>query len=333
MSEFYSAPCRGLTHVDVLPEDNYDEVMVNQVEPLLQRYRNKGVLTIVRGMRLHYEYYLCADPVGAVVISHGFTESAEKFREMTYYFLTAGYSVFALDHRGHGKSYREIENTVLTHIGKFQDYVDDLDLFVQRIVRPNAVNLPLYLFGHSMGGAIGAMYLSQNPVTFRRAVLNAPMISPKTNGIPQWMARALAGIACLSGNGKKPVFTDWDFEENEAFETSADTSFQRFEYYRQKRLHYRHLRNTVPTFGWLLQATGVTATLLNRANCATVQSPVLLFQAEDDAFVHSRPQEEYVARIPHGELVKIPGSKHEIYMSSNPVLQPYLDQILTFFSK
>lgn len=333
MSEFYSANHRGATHIDVLPEEQYDEVMVNTVEPLLQRYRNKGFLTIVRGMRLHYEYYLCNDPVGAVVISHGFTESAEKFREMTYYFLEAGYSVFALDHRGHGRSYREIQNPSLTHIGKFQDYINDLDLFIQKIVRPNAVNLPLYLFGHSMGGAVGAMYLSQYPVTFRRAVLNAPMIAPKTNGVPQWLTELMALAFCLSGNGKKRVFTYGDFNENESFEESADSSFERFEYYRQKRVHYRHLRNTAPTYGWLLQAVGVTRNLLKRANCATVQAPVLLFQAENDTFVHSRPQGKYVARIPHGELVKVADSKHEIYMSPNEVLQPYLDQILAFFSK
>ncbi len=333
MSEIYSANHRGQNHVDVLPEDRYDEVMVNTVEPLLQRYRNKGFLTIVRGMRLHYEYYLCSDPLGAVVICHGFTESAEKFREMTYYFLEAGYSVFALDHRGHGRSYREMEDPSVTHIGRFQDYVEDLDLFVRKIVRPNAVNLPLYLYAHSMGGAIGGMYLSQNPVTFRRAVLNAPMIAPKTAGLPLWMTEAMAFFLCLLGNSKKRVFTYGDFNENELFDLSADTSLPRFEYYRQKRVHYRHLRNTSPTYGWLLQATGVTRTLLKRTNCATVQAPVLLFRAGKDDFVLSKPQEKYVARIPHGELIHVEESKHEIYMSENHILQPYLDQILTFFSK
>lgn len=333
MSETYSAPRRGAVHIEVLPEEKYDEAMVNLVEPLLQRYRKKGFLTIVRGSRLHYEYYLCSDPVGAVVISHGFTESAEKFREMTYYFLQAGYSVFALDHRGHGKSYREVKNPSWTHIGKFQDYINDLDLFIQRIVSPNAVNLPLYLFGHSMGGAIGAMYLSRHPVTFRRAVLTSPMIAPKTHRLPPRLTEASALLMCLSGNGKKRAFSYGEFNEKESFEESGATSFERFEYYRQKRVHYRHLRNTAPTYGWLLQAMGVYRDLLNKSNCATVQAPVLLFQAEHDAFVRERPQEKYVTRIPHGELVSVKGSKHDIYLSGNEVLQTYLDRILFFFSK
>lgn len=333
MSEAYSAPLRGACHVDVLPEDHFDEVMVNTVEPLLQRYRTKGYLTIVRGMRLHYEYYLCADPVGAVVICHGFTESAEKYRELTYYFLKAGYSVFLLDLRGHGRSYREIEDTSLTHIGKFSDYVEDFDRFIQKIVRPNAVNQPLYLFGHSMGGAIAALYLSKNPVTFRRAVLNAPMIVPATGHWPKFMAKLMAGLACLTGNGKKRVMGFEPFDEEESFEESCDSSFARFEYYRQKRLHYRHLRNTSPTYSWLLQSLSVSKLLLNKNNCATVQAPVLLFRAEQDLLVLPGPQQTYIDRIPHGELVTVRGTKHEIYMAENEVLQPYIDRILSFFAK
>ncbi len=333
MSELYQSPHRGATHVTVLPEGRFDEIMVQAVEPLLQKYRNEGFLTIVRGMRLSYEYYLCADPVGAVVISHGFTESAEKFREMAYYFLQAGYSVFALDHRGHGHSHREIDHPSMIHIGKFQDYVNDLDLFVKRIVRPNAVNLPLYLFGHSMGGAVAGMYLSQHPVTFRRAILNAPMIAPKTAEFPGWLAELLALFMYLGGNGKKRVLNYGDFDENTPFESSAGTSKARFDYYHQKRVRNPHLQTTTPTYGWLLQAVGVTRTLLSRANCATVQAPVLLFQAQIDDYVHNEYEEKYIARIPHGELVWVKNSKHEIYLSSNDVLQPYLDQILSFFSK
>ncbi len=333
MSEIFASPYRGATHVEVLPEEGYDGAMTETVEPLLEACRRQGYLAIVRGMRLNYEYYLCADPVGAVVLCHGFTESAEKFREMAYYFLQAGYSVFAPDHRGHGLSYRDLEDTSMTHINKFQDYVNDFDLFINKIVRPNTVNLPLYLYAHSMGGAVGAMYLSQHPVTFRRAVLNAPMIAPKTDAFPLWLARWMAAGFCLVGKGKDRVFKYGDFDQNEPFEEAASSSFARFEYYRQKRVRYRHLRNTSATYSWLYQATKVPCWLLNRANCATVQAPVLLFQAENDAFVRPRAQEKYIARIPHGEILCVKEAKHEIYLSPNEILQPYVDKVLDFYAK
>lgn len=333
MIEAYVAKRRGQTRLTVLDEARYEELMADHVEPLLKRYRHQGFLTIVRGMRLNYEYYLNADPVGAVVICHGMTESAEKYREMTFYFLDAGYSVFALDLRGHGKSYREPKDHTLVHIGKFRDYVNDLHLFVQRIVRPNAVNQPLYLFAHSMGGAVGAMYLSKYPVVFRRAILNAPMIAPCTNGMPLALVRPMAALFSLFGGRKKRVFTFGEFNEEEPFETAASTSLARFDYYRQKRAQYRHLQTNAPTYGWLLQATGVTKTILNKDACAMVQAPVLLLRAATDSYVKPKPQDTFISRIPHGELVEIPESKHEIFLSENRVLQPYLDRILTFFAK
>ena len=333
MSEKYSSPLRGATHIDVIPDGTFLQTMTDTVEPFLAQYRTEGALTIVRGMRLHYEYYLCSDPVGAVVICHGFTESAEKFRELAYYFLQAGYSVFAFDQRGHGQSYRAVEDTSYTHVEKFREYVEDLDLFVQKIVKPNAPNLPLCLYAHSMGGAVGGMYLSQHPTEFRRAVLNSPMIAASTGRVPHWLSVAIASLFCLFGQKKERVFLYHDYHEDEKYENSCDNSEERFEYYRRKRAANKHLQNNSATYGWLKQALGVTKVLLNRANCATVQAKVLLFQAEKDDIVLLPPQETYISRIPHGELERIPEMKHEIYMSPASVLQPYVDRILTFYAK
>ena len=331
MPELYQAPHRGATHADLLSEENYAQQMEETVEPLLKGLRHKGFLTIVRGRRIHYEYYLCADPVGAVVLCHGFTESAEKYREMIYYFLGAGYSVFAPDLRGHGKSYRGQKNHTLIHVNRFRDYTDDLDRFLQRIVRPNAVNLPLYLYGHSMGGAVGALYLSQHPITFRKAVLSAPMIAPKTANLPPWLARWITFAMCLAGKGTDPVLRQRSVERDTA--PSEEEFPPRFSYYHQKKLRHRHLQTSLATYRWLFQALCTTDALLKRSNCERVQATVLLFQAENDTYVHNKHQDLYLSRIPHGEMVRIPESGHGLPTAENEILQPYVDRILSFFSK
>ena len=68
------------------------------------------------------------------MILHGYTESAEKYREMMWYFLQGGYSVFAMDLRGHGRSVREVEDTSITHVDRFSDYLRDLEEFMQKVV-------------------------------------------------------------------------------------------------------------------------------------------------------------------------------------------------------
>ena len=60
---------------------------------------------------------------GAIVISHGFTEFAEKYDELVWYFLLAGYSVCVLEHRGHGKSARDVDNRCMVWIDDWQRYV------------------------------------------------------------------------------------------------------------------------------------------------------------------------------------------------------------------
>lgn len=324
---------RGASHIEVLSEENYVQSMREQVEPALAATRHDGYLTVVRGMRIRYEFYLCSDPVGAVVLCHGFTESAEKMREFAWYLLRAGYSVFALDHRGHGRSYREPKDTSLTHIGKFEDYVSDLDLFVQKIVKPNAVNLPLCLYGHSMGGAIAGLYLSKHPVEFRKAILSSPMISAYTRGVPHWITSAVSRFYCLTGRAKARMFLYGKFDPEEKHGGGADHSKARSEYYQQKRIADPYLQNTAPTYSWLAQAMRVTRLLLRRSACAAIQAPVLLFQSGIDTYVLPEPQEKFISRIPHGELVRFPEARHGLYMSENEVFQPYLDRVLGFFAK
>lgn len=91
---------------------------------------------------------------GAIVISHGFTEFATKYSEMIWYFLLAGYSVCFFEHRGHGRSVRDIDNPSLVWIDDWHRYVADLNKFAFDVGREYAGGRPLFLYSHSMGAAL-----------------------------------------------------------------------------------------------------------------------------------------------------------------------------------
>ena len=55
---------------------------------------------------IYYRTYRIPQAKAAIVISHGFCEFAEKYKEVIYYFLKNGYSVYVPEHRGHGYSDR-----------------------------------------------------------------------------------------------------------------------------------------------------------------------------------------------------------------------------------
>ncbi|MBR2223209.1 MAG: alpha/beta fold hydrolase [Christensenellaceae bacterium] len=166
---------------------------------------------IARDPEDEFEAYLPENATAAIVVSHGFTESAEKFREMAYYYAKAGYLVFAIDHRGHGYSHRENpQDPETVHIDNFDTYIEDLKLFVDTVVKPQAGELPLYLYGHSMGGAVALFYLAAHPDVFRKAVLSAPLFVPHLPA-PMPLAALSAWYDTLARGPKSKLTHSSDF--------------------------------------------------------------------------------------------------------------------------
>ena len=54
---------------------------------------------------------------------------------------------------------------------------------------------------------------------------------------------------------------------------------------------------------------------------------VLIFQPERDSKVISSYQNTFADKLSDAQLVFVPGSKHEIFGTTNDVLQGYLDKI------
>jgi acylglycerol lipase len=91
-------------------------------------------------------------PRGLVVISHGFNSHSGQYTWVGEQLSASGFAVYALDHRGRGKSDGE-----RFYIDKFSDYVDDLATFIQ-LAKAREPGLPVFLLGHSAGGVIACGY-------------------------------------------------------------------------------------------------------------------------------------------------------------------------------
>ena len=166
--------------MSVLTEENFD-IQMPLISARLDQRRCEGSFEGFDGKPLYYEYFQNAQSHAAVVILHGLSEFTAKYHEFVWYLQEQGYDVFLYDQRCHGKSCRLTQRQDLLHVDRFDDYVKDLHCFVSNVVQ-KATALPLYLYGHSMGGATSALYLAQHPEVFQKAVLGAPMIQPLTGG-------------------------------------------------------------------------------------------------------------------------------------------------------
>lgn len=136
--------------------------------------------------------------VAMVVLVHGKDEHAGRYGHVIAALTAAGYSVYAQDHRGHGRS-----DGQRGRIGRFDDYVDDLDLLVER-VRQETSSLPLFIIGHSMGGLIAIRYALRRQDRLAGLVLSGAALLVGER-VPGWKKRLLTRIARVFPNRPLPI--------------------------------------------------------------------------------------------------------------------------------
>jgi Lysophospholipase len=93
---------------------------------------------------------------GTILITHGLGEHSGRYLHVGDFFARAGLTTLAFDLRGHGSS-----DGRPVFIGRYQDYLDDLESAIAYLERPE----PLILFGHSLGGQLVLAYAqsAKNP--------------------------------------------------------------------------------------------------------------------------------------------------------------------------
>jgi lysophospholipase len=143
------------------------------------------------GMRLHAIAWPAARPRAAVFLSHGLGEHAGRYAGLARDFTRRGISLYAVDHRGHGRS-----GGPRAYVPRFDRFVADLEDFRRRADR-EAGGVPLFLYGHSLGGLIALRWLQTHAhVPLAGAVLSAPLLGVKVKA-PRWKLALAAPLSKL----------------------------------------------------------------------------------------------------------------------------------------
>ena len=137
--------------------------------------RVEGRLAGVRGVQLHWQGVLPPDePRGVVLLSHGLGEHAGRYGHVEDALVPEGWAVYALDHRGHGRS-----GGRRAHLDHYSDWLSDFDAF-RHLVASRHVGLPLFVLGHSMGGQIALSYALEHGTGLAGIVLSSPALASET---------------------------------------------------------------------------------------------------------------------------------------------------------
>lgn len=312
-------------------DEEFQTKMKGELAAFRQEHYQDGTLQNAAGLSMHYTYLEHPYARGIIVISHGFCEFLHKYDEAIYYFYQLGYSVYFPDHMGHGFSYRLVSEVDKVHAVSFSDYIEDFHLFVQQVVIRRAEGKPLFLFAHSMGGAIGAGFLERYPGYFQAAVLSSPMLDMSTGKIPKWVVLLLADIAAVRGKSTDYVPTKHGFDDVYAFADSSTLSEERYAYVFDWRRKVPEFQTYGATYGWT--AAAIRGTRRIRREADRIEIPVLLAQAGQDTMVMPKAQNRFIKRVQKARFLQFPESKHEIFNSIQADRERFYSEVFDFFKE
>ncbi|MBQ7942964.1 MAG: lysophospholipase [Lachnospiraceae bacterium] len=108
--------------------------------------------------KLHVVIWEIEAPKAIVQISHGMVEFIERYEEFAAYLNERGFLVVGNDHLGHGQTAGSDEDLGYFCDAKSAAVVEDLHRVTTKI-KEEYPNLPLFLYGHSMGSFMARRYL------------------------------------------------------------------------------------------------------------------------------------------------------------------------------
>ena len=141
-------------------------------DPALPAGVTAEVMAAPDGTQLYARHWATpGDAKGVVIIMHGLKDHAAHYQGFAEKLVAAGFGVYAFDLRGHGRSAGPRVDP-----GDWLLYVDDLDRYVEQVARKEP-GKKLFLFGHSMGGAIATLTAIRHRAALAGLILSGPALA------------------------------------------------------------------------------------------------------------------------------------------------------------
>jgi lysophospholipase len=309
-------------------ESDYELKMKEEVLPFFAK-GEQGQLTSFDGKKLQYHYFQHPNAHSNLIIATGWTEGAPKYAELIYDLHQAGVETFIMDWRGQGLSERLIQDTQVTWVADYGDFVKDLHQFVTEVVKPRA-RLPLTIMGHSMGANVTTLYMTQHPEVFDRAVLSSPMLDMILGPYPTWVGRAISWFYNAVGFGTSMVWGHSYFDPSKS-ENWVTHSKSRWNFWNQYKVDHPQYVLNAASFRWVLE--GLKATDYMKEKAQLIQVPLLMLQAGRDLYVATEGQDRVCEKAYYCKKITYPFAKHEILNEVDLIRQDAVDEIVRFLRR
>jgi len=261
---------------------------------------------------------------GSVILLNGRKEFMEKYAETIRELNQRGFNVYSLDWRGQGLSSRMLANRHKGFIKNYDTYLDDLNLFIRKIVWPQAA-IPLIFLSHSMGGHIALRFIHEYPDLVDKAVLVSPMIDILTSPLPGWFVRLITWVAIKAGLDHAYIIGSGDYAVEKFKDNRLTSDPKRFTDENKAIVENPDLALGGVTYGWL-SATFESVNILTEPDFAKkITTPILIASAGCDRVVSIKAQKTICSLLPNCRFAEITGARHEILKETDAVRSIFWD--------
>jgi len=236
-------------------------------------------------------WFPVAEPEAVIIIVHGGGDHSGRYKNVVNYLIPFNYAVFAFDWRGHGLSPGK-----RGHIDDWQILRNDLSEFI-KIVKGRLPVIPLFLFGHSMGGMMVLDYCMRYNPAIAGVICTSPAIgelaiSPFLWAIARLLDKILPGLVLPTGLDISKLSHDEDFVK----QTGSDPLY--------------HSKAT-PRFGMEVKKTVAYI----HENAAIFSIPLLLVHGTADEIVSIEGSRNFAGKVNHTGFTykEYPDGYHELF--------------------
>ncbi|MCF6277376.1 MAG: lysophospholipase [Anaerolineales bacterium] len=122
------------------------------------------------GLDLYAQSWIPENPKALVCMIHGHGEHIERYAHVAAALNAAGYAFAGFDHRGHGQSAGK-----RGHTPSYDTMLDDIAFFIDKR-QAEYPDLPIFLYGHSMGGNLVLNYVLRRKPDIKGVIATGPWI-------------------------------------------------------------------------------------------------------------------------------------------------------------
>lgn len=255
-----------------------------------------------------------------IVYVHGFSEHNDVYNSWWSRVVPHGYDVTMFDQRGFGKTASSVKEFGIT---SDENQFKDLDRVISTVI--DGSDVPLILWGHSMGGGITLNYMVRGTMRekFSAFIANSPYVFGHPKGPNGLFIVKLIPLGMLFIPGMRQKI---DIDPRICTNDPAKVK----DYQRDP---LRHNTGTVRLFNDMMKR-GKALTDPEYVK-RSIDRPLLLSQGDNDLLCDVKGAEEYFSLLNNSDktLEIYPGMPHELQQLKEPEVTDHLNKVIAWLDK